>query len=181
MRTADEVLKFWFEDHGNDDWFGGDPEFDRLLDREFRKTHEALSRGEGWLWRATPPGRLAEIIVLDQFSRQLHRGTAAAFAQDGMALVLAQELVMAGLDRDMTEQQRIFAYMPYMHSESLLVHEEAVRLFRSTGNENVIAFEMRHVELLRRFGRYPKRNAALGRESTPEERDYIAEKPNEFF
>lgn len=174
MRTADDVLDFWFVAHGPDDWFTVNADFDAELGAVFGATHAAVARGEAWQWRLTPAGRLAEIIVLDQFSRQLYRGQAKAFAQDGMALALAQEMVAGGHDVTLDRQQRNFAYMPYMHSESLLIHEEAVRLFTEPGNEKTLEYELAHREVLRRFGRYPRRNEALGRQSTPEEAAYIA-------
>ena len=99
MRTHQDVLKFWFEDHGQADWFGGKPEFDAELAADFADTHAAVARGEAWEWRKTPEGRLAEIIVLDQFSRQLHRKSPLAFASDDMALTLAQEAVAGGHDQ----------------------------------------------------------------------------------
>ncbi len=173
METPRRVLDFWFVEHGRDDWFGGKPEFDKELSDHFAGTHAAVARGEAWRWRATPQGRLAEIIVLDQFSRQLHRGSALAFASDDMALALAQEAVAGGHDQKLERKQRHFLYMPYMHSESLLVHEEALRLFAALGDAETLKFEELHIECLRRFGRYPRRNTALGRLSTPEEIAYI--------
>ena len=179
-RTAEDVLHFWFVEHGPDDWFAGRPEFDALLAERFTETHEAAAQGETFGWRTSPEGRLAEILVLDQFSRQLHRGSPRAFAQDGMALVLAQEAIAGGHDRALDEAQRQFLLMPYMHSESLLVHEEAVRLFTELGRESALKFELAHVDVLRRFGRYPRRNAALGRESTAEELAYMASNEGMF-
>lgn len=181
MKTAEDVHNFWFANHTNDDWFGGDPAFDKKLVDLFADTHPRVALGEGYTWRATPKGRVAEIIVLDQFSRQLHRGSARAFACDGMALTLAQEAVAAEHDRALSTDERLFLYMPYMHSESLLVHEEAVRLFTQLGDENALDFELRHFDVIKRFGRYPKRNAALGRESTEEELAYIAETKETVF
>lgn len=173
-RSAEDVLDFWFVRHSHEQWFGGGPDFDAKLTAEFATTFEEVARGEAWRWRATPEGRVAEIVVLDQFSRQLYRGQARAFAQDPMALALAQELVygpgFAGLDQPM----RMFALMPFMHSESLPIHDEAVRLFGELGDQNVMDFELAHRAALERFGRYPRRNAALGRESTPAELEYIA-------
>lgn len=174
MPTPEDILAFWFVEHGRDDWFGGKPEFDARIAERFGAAHPRIAAGEAWGWRATPAGRLAEVIALDQFSRQLHRGSGAAFASDGMALVLAQEAVAGGFDQRLEPARRMFLYMPYMHSESLVVHEEAVRLFTSLGNEEALKYEQAHVEVLERFGRYPRRNAALGRESTPAELDYIA-------
>lgn len=175
MRTAEDVLTFWFEQHGPDDWFAGKPEFDAELAAGFATTHPAVSRGEAWEWRASPEGRLAEVIVLDQFSRQLHRGSPLAFACDPMALALAQEAVAAGHDEALPAEQRAFLYMPYMHSESLIIHVEAQRLFESLGNAEQLDYEIKHIEVLKRFGRYPGRNAARGLQSTPEEATYLAD------
>ncbi|MBN9307699.1 MAG: DUF924 domain-containing protein [Devosia sp.] len=175
LRSADDILAFWFVEHDRSHWFGGGPEFDAELREKFADTHAAVARGEAWTWRRTPLGRLAEVIVLDQFSRQIHRGTAQAFAADAMALALAQEAVAAGHDKALEPvPERQFLYMPYMHSESLLIHDEAMHLFASLGSEDVLAYEVSHRDLLRRFGRYPRRNEVLGRVSTLEEIDYCA-------
>lgn len=174
MHSAEDVIRFWFLEHGPEDWFSARPEFDEAIEETFAATHRAVAAGEAWRWRRTPEGRLAEIIVLDQFSRQLFRGSPTAFAQDPMALALAQEAVAGGHDRAVEAAWRKFFYMPYMHSESLLVHEEALRLFTELGDEETLKFEIAHAETLRRFGRYPRRNLALLRESTAEEVEYIA-------
>lgn len=175
MKSAEDVIRFWFVDHGSDDWFSSSEAFDAELAAAFADTHAAVAQGEAWSWREAPEGRLAEILVLDQFSRQLFRGSARAFASDSMALALAQEAVAGGHDKALDPQKRMFLYMPYMHSESLVVHEEALRLFTDLNNENILKFEIAHADCLRRFGRYPRRNAALGRESTAEEKAYIAD------
>ena len=180
MRSAEDVYKFWFVDHGQADWFGGKSEFDAVLQAKFSTTHEAVARAEAFGWRATPRGRLAEIIVLDQFSRQLHRDTPVAFAFDTMALVLAQEAITLGQDLELPQEERSFLYMPFMHSESLLIHELAVPLFKSVG-EGSLEFEIKHKKIIERFGRFPKRNAALGRQSTPEEIVYIEESGTSMF
>jgi len=181
MKTAEDVYNFWFVSHGKDDWFGGKPEFDAELAAEFGDAVPRVALGEAFGWRKTPKGRLAEIIVLDQFSRQLYRETAKAFAQDGMALALAQEAVAGGHDQALDASGRMFLYMPYMHSESLLVHDEALRLFGSLDMPDILEFESKHHALIKRFGRYPKRNAALGRRSTPEEIAYIEEAGDSMF
>jgi len=181
MKTADDVYKFWFVDHTHEDWFGGKPEFDKKLAGLFETTHPLIAAGEGYTWRNTPQGSLAEVIVLDQFSRQLHRGSARAFAQDPMALALAQEAVKAGHDKKLETSERVFLYLPYMHSESLVIHEEAVRLYTELGDENTLDFEMRHFEVIKRFGRYPKRNKALGRVSTPQEIAYMEDTSDVVF
>lgn len=174
MKTAAEVLHFWFVEHGREDWFGGKPEFDDKLAALFGETHLAVAAGEAWTWRKTAEGRLAEIIVLDQFSRQIYRGQARAFATDGMALALAQEAVAGGHDLQVPVERRMFFYLPYMHSESLVVHEESLRLHQALGIQEGIDYELAHQDVLRRFGRYPRRNEALGRASTEAEIAYCA-------
>jgi uncharacterized protein (DUF924 family) len=170
---ANDVIGFWFGELTVNDWFGGSKDLDARIAEKFSSTHAAVAAGETFAWRKTAEGRLAEVIVLDQFSRQLYRGSAKSFAFDGMALVMSQEAVAQHADRELSGPKRTFLYMPYMHSESLVVHEEGLRLFTEVGDENALKFERMHADVLRRFGRYPKRNEVLGRESTPEELEYI--------
>ncbi len=175
MKTAADVLKFWFEEHGQEDWFGGKPDFDARIAETFTATHAAAARGEAWRWRSTPEGRLAELIVLDQFSRQLFRGRPEAFACDGMALALAQEAVAGGHHNFVPAMpQRLFILLPYQHSESPEVQAESVRLHMALGAPEMLEFAEGHAAVIRRFGRFPKRNAALGRASTADELAYIA-------
>ncbi len=181
MQSAKEVLDFWFVEHGQEEWFASSDEFDAKLKERFFDLHAQVAKGEASGWRATPEGRVAEIIVLDQFSRQLFREGPEAFATDGMALILAQELVTSGQDKKLTKDERFFAYMPFMHSESLVVHETAQQVFIDLGNEDNLKFEQMHLEILQRFGRYPKRNEALGRTSTQEELDYISSRDGLHF
>lgn len=173
MSSPDEILTFWFVEHGMEDWFGAKPEFDALIAKRFTEIFESAARGETWRWRTTPQGRLAEIIVLDQFPRQLFRGQARAFATDAMALVLAQELVGGGHHNFLPMPQRMFALLPYQHAESALVQAESVRLHTALGDPEVMKHAEGHARTIQRFGRFPKRNAALGRPSTPDEMDYI--------
>ena len=180
MRTSGDVLRFWFVEHGPDDWFGGKPEFDTALAAEFAETHPRVALGEAWEWRKTPEGRLAEIIVLDQFSRQLHRGSAEAFAQDKMAVALAQEAIAAGADQAIAMERRMFLFMPFMHAESLVIQNEGCRHFEQFGPD-MMKFMTGHRDCIARFGRFPFRNKALGRESTPEELAYMEEQKDRVF
>ncbi|MBY6197112.1 DUF924 family protein [Vibrio hangzhouensis] len=175
-----DVIDFWFEELTPQDWFSGDEELDRTIEQRFSQLHQQAASGELYQWRSCPQGRLAEIIVLDQFSRNLFRGAPASFASDAMALTLAQEAVASGDDIKLTPEQRTFLYMPYMHSESLKIHEEAVRLFKSNGIENNLDFEYRHKAIIERFGRYPHRNEILGRASTPEEFEFLKQPGSSF-
>lgn len=180
MKTATDVLKFWFEDHGQEDWFGGRPEFDTEIAEGFAETHGAVARGEAWGWRDKPDGRLAEIIVLDQFSRQLFRGKAEAFASDSMALALAQEAIGGGHHSFMDPSRRGFVLMPFMHAESAAMQAESVRLHMAIGSPDQLKFAQAHAEVIGRFGRFPRRNAALGRTSRAEELEYMASSTGMF-
>lgn len=174
------ILQFWFTELTPKHHFAKDPALDDSIRTRFGATLEAAARCELFAWRATPEGRLAEILVLDQFSRNVYRDTRQAFAQDALALALAQELVASGQDRNLPLAQRSFAYMPYMHSESALVHTQAARLFAQPGMEDTLRFEQRHQAIIERFGRYPHRNAILGRPSTPEELAFLKEPGSGF-
>lgn len=178
---AKQVLDFWFTRHTGEDWFGGKQAFDVAVRIGFAATLDRAQRGELWEWRSTPRGRVAEIVVLDQFARQLYRGSARAFASDTMALALSQELVARGEMEGLSADERIFALMPYMHSESLAVHEAAIPLFERWTDENTLEYEKKHHEVIARFGRYPMRNKALGRQSTPAEITYIGERAGNMF
>ncbi|MCW5720499.1 MAG: DUF924 domain-containing protein [Devosia sp.] len=181
MRNSDAVLTFWFDEHTAQDWFGGKPEFDAEIETGFGQTHAAVARGEAWAWRETPAGRLAEIIVLDQFSRQLFRKRPEAFAQDKMALTLAQEMVAQGLDLGFEQPRRGFIYLPYMHAETPIVQAQSIKLYEALGDENQLDYALKHRDTVERFGRFPFRNAALGRTSTAEEEAYMAEVGNRGF
>jgi uncharacterized protein (DUF924 family) len=169
----DAVLRFWFEEIQPAQWWAKSAEFDRLIAARFQALLAAAGRGELDGWRASPSGRLAEILVLDQFSRNIFRDRPQAFAQDGMALALAQTAVALGADRALEPKRRVFLYLPYMHSESPVIHRVAVGLFAQPGMEANLDFELRHQAIIERFGRYPHRNAALGRESTAEEIEFL--------
>jgi uncharacterized protein (DUF924 family) len=175
----EEVLGFWFGETLPEQWWRADPEFDRSLAARFGPCLARAARGELYEWRGQPRGRLAEIIVLDQFSRNIHRGTPAAFAQDAAALVLAQEALAAGALRALTAAERPFLLMPYMHSESRAIHAVAEPLFREFAPGN-LEHELRHRAVVARFGRYPHRNAILGRESSAEEIEFLRQAGSAF-
>lgn len=179
-QQPDEVIGFWFEDIEPRQWWIKDPAFDQALRLRFLALHERAVRCELWRWRANARGRLAEIIVLDQFSRNMFRDQPKAFAADGLALCLAQELVASGLDQHLPASQRAFGYMPFMHSESLEIHDAARPLFEQPGLADNLEAERRHRAILERFGRYPHRNAVLNRASTPEEIDFLAQPGSSF-
>ena len=174
------ILSFWFEELQPAQWWRVDAALDERIRTQFGALHQAAHAGELAAWRDQPDGRLAEIIVLDQFSRNIHRGTPLAFACDPMALALAQEAVRAGADRALPVERRAFLYMPYMHSESAAIHAQAMVLFDQPGLENALDFERRHRDIIERFGRYPHRNAVLGRASTPQETEFLTQPGSSF-
>jgi len=171
--TYQQILSFWFEEIEPAMRWKKDDAFDALLVERFSEVHARACRCELFEWRKEPQGRLAEIIVLDQFSRNMFRDSALAFANDAQALTLAQEAIAGGADQALTQKQRSFLYMPFMHSESLLIHEVAVELFRKNGTEGNLDYELKHKNIIETFGRYPHRNKVLGRQSTAEELEFL--------
>lgn len=174
------VLDFWFDEISPEQWWIKDPSFDQEIKARFLDLHKSANCGELFHWRNTAQGRLAEILVLDQFSRNIFRDTAKAFASDTLALVLAQEAVSLGADNTLADNQRSFMYLPYMHSESAAIHQQAIKLYTELGNESNLSFELKHQEIIARFGRYPHRNNILARQSTAEELEFLQQPGSSF-
>ena len=175
-----QVLHFWFEEIEPVMRWKKDNAFDALLVERFSETHARACRCELFEWRGSAQGRLAEIIVLDQFSRNMFRDSALAFANDAQALTLAQEAIACGADESLTQEQRGFLYMPFMHSESLQIHEVAVELFSKNGSGSNLEYEFKHKKIIETFGRYPHRNKLLGRQSTVEELEFLTRPSSSF-
>lgn len=178
--TCQEVIRFWFEEITPKQWWSVDAAFDALLARRFGALLHQAAQGELAGWRMRAKGRLAEVIVLDQFSRNIHRNTPQAFAQDAMALALAQEAVAARALQSLTPTECSFLLMPFMHSESKQIHVQAEALFRTNCPDDNHQFELRHKAIIDRFGRYPHRNDILGRASTPEEIEFLKQPGSRF-
>ena len=181
------LLRFWFgEPVGRQrrEWFAKDVKFDEELRRRFGALHEKAAKRELEGWRDSPEPMLALVIVLDQLSRNLHRGDARAFAQDGHARECASQALSRGDDLDLMPVQRQFLYLPYEHSESLADQDRAVDLMRSLDSfeetRGLADYAVRHRDVIRRFGRFPHRNAALGRDSTPEEAQFLRQPGSGF-
>ena len=172
--TPQEVLGFWFLETPPEKWFKRDEAFDLEIRQRFGDLHASLSEHvpDGWL--GTRDGVLAAIIVLDQFSRNLHRGDGRAFANDQDALNLAFLAMERGWAHEYPERRRAFLYMPFMHCEDMRAQDRSVELFGEIGGEN-LEFAQMHRDVIAKFGRFPGRNAALGRESTAEEQRYLDE------
>tara|TARA_B110000483_G_C18088329_1_gene500938 strand:- start:557 stop:1096 length:540 start_codon:yes stop_codon:yes gene_type:complete len=178
--SATDVIQFWFEDIEPKQRFIKDLEFDELLRAKFGETHHLATQGLLYAWREHALDALAEIIVLDQFSRNMFRDTPKAFETDTLALVLAQEAIRKKFDKELDNSRRAFLYMPFMHSESKEIHDIALFLFDQPGLEDNFNFEVKHKNIIDRFGRYPHRNEILGRESTAEELEFLSQPGSSF-
>ncbi len=168
--TAQAVHTFWFEEARPEQWFARDLEFDKIICKRFKATHQAACDGRLNDWQADPRNALALILLLDQFSRNIYRDHARAFAQDALALKAAKQALARGFDQQCPDSEKAFFFMPFMHSENLAVQEQSVALFETnlpTSDNHRYAIE--HHEIIARFGRFPHRNRVLCRPSTPEE------------
>lgn len=175
-----DVIRFWFEETSPNQWWTVDPAFDRLIESRYLPTLKQASQGELHGWRNEPSGRLAEIIVLDQFSRNIYRNTPKAFSQDAMALVLSQEAIRQEAHLSLSPTECAFLFMPLMHSESRRMHELAERLFKEYTPSSNHQFELKHKAIIDRFGRYPHRNTILGRTSSDEEIEFLKQPGSSF-
>jgi uncharacterized protein (DUF924 family) len=169
--SPEAVAQFWM-DAGPDRWFAKDHDFDAKC-RAFEAAHHAAARGEFSHWEATPEGALALLVLLDQIPRNIYRGSAHAFATDGLAQAIAQRAVAVGHDAATPMPQRMFFYLPLEHAENLDLQRVSVELFEATGNENYARYARIHYDIIARFGRFPHRNASLGRVTTPEEQAFL--------
>lgn len=187
-----DVVDFWFgapdspeRSRFREAWFKVDPAFDDEIRRRFLPVWQTLHAGGLEHWRATPADALAYVIVADQFPRNCFRATASAFASDAQALAAATELVEVGDDHKLTPLQRCFVYLPFEHAESMAMQDRSVQRFGALAAAHpemasVFDYARRHREVIKRYGRFPHRNAALGRESTPEERVFLTEPGSSF-
>jgi len=175
-----DVLTFWFKEIDPKKWWMADADFDRQIKNRFGDLHGRTAQCELFSWRQEPRGRLAEIIVLDQFSRNIYRNTPAAFSQDPMALVLAQEALGAGVHTLLSPAERGFLFLPYMHSESKTIHALAEKLYREHTPPYNYEYELKHKAIIDRFERYPHRNQVLGRVSTAEEIEFLKQPGSSF-
>lgn len=169
-----DVVVFWFAPDVRPLWFAATPHFDEQLRARFLGTYQAAAAGQLTDWEATPEGALALVIVLDQFPLNLFRGQPESFATEAAARRVADRTIARGFDRAVPPIQRQFLYLPFMHSEALADQDRSVRLYQQPGLEEGLRFARHHRDLIVRFGRFPHRNAILGRISTPEELAYLA-------
>ena len=174
------IIDFWFQELEPSQWWQKDLDFDAMIQKRFGHLHEQATAGELYSWRETAKGSLAEIIILDQFSRNIYRDKPEAFASDPLALALSQFAISKKFDEQLNQTERSFMYLPFMHSESAMIHEGALKLYESLGNAGNLDFELRHKTIIDRFGRYPHRNKILGRLSSAEEAEFLKQ-PNSGF
>ncbi|MCE9520925.1 MAG: DUF924 domain-containing protein [Alphaproteobacteria bacterium] len=178
--TQSDVLAFWFEELKPEQWFKPDVALDTIVARRFGAVHATLERAVPESWRINGHAVLAAVIVLDQFPRNMFRGTARAFATDGAALALSTEAIRLQFDHALSAIERQFLYMPFQHAEDLDVQRRSVDLFAALGNANVADYAERHQAVIARFGRFPHRNAILGRTSTAEEVEFLKQPGSSF-
>lgn len=165
--SPEDVLRFWFADGSMANWFDGSEVFDDLIRSKFMMLWEAATQGHIDGWQDEPRGALALIIILDQFTRNLHRESPDAFAQDDKALEITKRAIDRGLDEDLDQDERQFLYMPLMHSENLKDQYECLNLMRErVGKSQPVLYAEKHLEVIEKFGRFPHRNDVLGRESS---------------
>jgi len=176
----ENIIDFWFNEIEQKYWWKKDPDFDQLIRKRFLDIHNTAIKCELYEWRKYPQGRLAEIIILDQFSRNIYRHEGRAFAYDSLALLLAQEAINVGVNQGMDPDQKAFLYMPFMHSESVRIHEIAIELYSEQGLESNLEFQIKHKAIIDRYGRYPHRNKILGRQSTEKELKFLKEPGSAF-
>ncbi len=179
-KKAEKVLDFWFKNHTMNDWFRVNDAFDTLIKTKFYDLHLNAIMGELHTWRISPEGALAEIIILDQFSRNIYRHNMRSYLSDAAALVLAQSFISNSFDKELTKYEKLFAYLPFMHSESLVIQKEALALFTSLDDAYIYDYAKKHHDVIQKFGRFPHRNIILNRDSTPQEIAYLTEYPNGF-
>jgi uncharacterized protein (DUF924 family) len=172
IATADDVLTFWRE-AGEKQWFAKNDAFDAGIKKRFLPTYEAAATGALSEWEATADGALALTIVLDQFPRNMFRGEARAFAADEAARGVADRALARGFDRQVPEEMRLFLYLPFEHSERMDDQERCCTLFKALGNADLLHWAELHADIIRRFGRFPHRNAALGRTTTADEKAFL--------
>lgn len=175
---AARLLAFWFDDHGFDDWYGGGPEFDAAVEALAGEWREALRALPPENFLTDPDTALAAVILFDQVPRNIHRRQAEAFATDELARAVARGMVARGWDRDVPEARRQFVYLPFEHSEDIADQRESLRLMAGLADPRSLDYAKKHFDIIDRFGRFPHRNAALGRANRPGEDAAIEEGGN---
>lgn len=172
LATSIDVLDFWWN-AGPQKWFASSKEFDAEIAERFLPTIEAAKEGKLSSWTATADGALALIILLDQFTRNVYRGSARAFDADPTAREIADKAVRAGFDKAFPKEVRAFFYLPFEHAEDIDLQERSVDLFRALGDQGFYTYALEHMDVIRRFGRFPHRNAVLGRDTTAAEQAFL--------
>ncbi len=178
--TPLEIIEFWFNQIKPEQWWKKSAAFDAKIKKRFLPIYQKASAGELFNWRYKPLSSLAEIIILDQFPRNIFRDKSQAFATDALALCAAQNAIEKGFDQQLSPEQKSFLYMPFMHSESVEIHKVAEFIFSDPDVKSNFEFELKHKAIIDRFGRYPHRNKILGRKSTKKELEFLKEPGSSF-
>jgi uncharacterized protein (DUF924 family) len=180
MRDIDQIHSFWFEESTEKQWFEKNPEFDRQIRERFGALVEDASNGKLEDWLETPRGAVAYILLLDQFTRNIYRGSGQAFAADAKARAAAIKVLVEGYDQDIPDREKAFVYLPFEHSEELEDQERSVALFEALGDDTLTDYAVRHRDIIARFGRFPHRNDVLGRKSTEAEQEFLKQPGSSF-
>jgi uncharacterized protein (DUF924 family) len=174
------VLNFWFSAPVREKWFEVDREFDSELKERFGVLLDKAISGDLDAWKQTAEGAVALVVLLDQMSRNIHRGTPRAFAGDARALEVSKDMIERGAEAELSHDHRYTLYMPFMHAEDIEAQEEGVRLFEKLGHEIALNYMKQHHDIVARFGRFPHRNDILGRETTAEEAEFLKQPGSSF-
>jgi uncharacterized protein (DUF924 family) len=178
--SPEDIVHFWFRELSSKDWYRAPAHVDAAITERFGDTYEALKDGVPADWLESAEGFLAAILVLDQFPRNMFRGAPQAFATDDKALSLSKRAIAEGFDMQLPPEKRCFIYIPFQHSEDLADQKRSLELFTALGNPENLDFAERHEAIIARFGRFPHRNATLGRDSTPEEEAFLQQPGSSF-
>lgn len=174
--TPTDILNFWFSEEVKPLWFNSTPEFDAHLKEKFGDVYQAALHGEFCDWQQSAEGCVALVVILDQFPLNMYRGLPESFDGEVKARSITKDAVNKGYDKQISNEQKAFLYMPLMHSENIADQDLSVKLFEAAGLQENLRFAMHHRDIVQRFGRFPHRNKILGRPSTQAELDYLASK-----
>lgn len=173
-KAIEDLIAFWFADTTKPRWYDSNDAFDHLCKQRFGEAATRAAEGDLHAWEESEDGALALVLLLDQIPRNIHRGTRRAFAGDRLAVAVAQRAIERGFDQRLDHEKRAFLYLPFMHSEVLAEQERSIALVEALGNEMALHYAKEHADIIRQFGRFPHRNAILGRQTTAEETAFLA-------
>jgi len=180
QKAIDDLIDFWFADTTKPRWYDSNDAFDKLCEQRFEEAAQKAALGDLHAWEQSAKGALALVLLLDQIPRNIYRGTERAFASDRLAVAVTERAIDRGFDQQLDLEKRKFLYLPFMHSEDLTEQERSVALAEALGDEKTVHYAKDHADVIRQFGRFPHRNAILGRQATAEEDAFLAAGANNY-